>query len=120
MGIPLIVTEQNPTALGNTVPEIDKSHAVGTYPKTQFSMCIPEVTKQLDRIEDLRSVVLFGIETHACIEQTAAGLLAKGLAVHVVADACSSRSMEDRHLAFEVILWFLQKQSFFVVLFVSS
>lgn len=112
MDIPLIVTEQNPGALGETVSEIDKSHAIGTYPKTQFSMCIPEVIKQMDNIKDLHCVVLFGIETHACIEQTAIGLRGKGLQVHVVADACSSRSVEDRFLAFEVIYFFVKNEAF--------
>lgn len=106
MGIPLIVTEQNPSSLGKTVSEIDKEHAVGTYPKTQFSMCIPEVLKEIDKITDLTCAVLFGIETHACIEQTAITLRAKGLNIHVIADACTSRSIEDRLLALEVSLTF--------------
>jgi nicotinamidase-related amidase len=37
-----------------------------------------------------------------CVEQTAAELCSRGLQVHVVADACTSRSQEDRLLAFEV------------------
>lgn len=68
-------------------------------------MCIPEVMAEIDKLKDVQSVVLFGIETHACIEQTAVELRGKGLNVHVVADACSSRSVEDRLLAFEVILF---------------
>jgi hypothetical protein len=39
-----------------------------------------------------------------CVEQTAAELRSRGLQVHVVADACTSRSQEDRLLAFEVRL----------------
>lgn len=39
-----------------------------------------------------------------CVEQTAAELCSRGLQVHVVADACTSRSQEDRLLAFEVRL----------------
>lgn len=37
-----------------------------------------------------------------CVEQTAAELCSRGLQVHVAADACTSRSQEDRLLAFEV------------------
>jgi nicotinamidase-related amidase len=43
-----------------------------------------------------RSVVLCGIEAHACIYHTAIDLLENGYTVHVVADACSSRSQSDR------------------------
>lgn len=114
--MPLIVTEQNPSSLGKTVSEIDKEHAIGTFPKTQFSMCIPEVMKELDKIKDLQCAILFGIETHACIEQTAICLRAKGLNVHVIADACTSRSLEDRILALEVsftILFYIAHCFFF-------
>jgi nicotinamidase-related amidase len=37
-----------------------------------------------------------------CVEQTAAELCSRSLQVHVAADACTSRSQEDRLLAFEV------------------
>ncbi|KAK6634533.1 hypothetical protein RUM43_011934 [Polyplax serrata] len=101
MGIPLIVTEQNPKSLGPTVNDIKKDHAKGVFAKTKFSMCTPEVIDELKKIPDLKCAVLFGIETHACIEQTAIDLLGQDLHVHVVADACTSRSLEDRQLAFE-------------------
>lgn len=37
-----------------------------------------------------------------CVEQTAADLIQKGIKVHIVADATTSRTQEDRILAFEV------------------
>ncbi len=46
---------------------------------------------------ETKSVILCGIETHACIYHTALDLLEKGgVDVHVVADCCSSRSETDR------------------------
>ncbi|KAF6203969.1 hypothetical protein GE061_002307 [Apolygus lucorum] len=103
LDIPLVVTEQYPTGLGHTVSELEISHANGVFPKTKFSMMTPEVTVQLDSLceGNVLCVVLFGLETHVCIEQTAAELCALGLKVHVVADACTSRSQEDRLLAFQ-------------------
>jgi len=103
LNVPLVVTEQNPKGLGRTVPELDISHAHGVYPKTKFSMVVPEVAAELETLCDgkLECVVLFGIEAHVCVEQTAAELCSRGLKVHVVADACTSRSQEDRLLAFE-------------------
>ncbi|XP_063229281.1 isochorismatase domain-containing protein 1-like [Bacillus rossius redtenbacheri] len=103
LNIPLVVTEQYPKGLGRTVQELDISHAVGVYPKTRFSMLEPQVVNHLGSLcsSQLECVVLFGIEAHVCIEQTAAELSARGIQVHVVADACSSRSQEDRLLAFQ-------------------
>lgn len=64
LGVPLVVTEQNPKGLGSTVAELDISHAVGVYSKTKFSMVIPEVRTQLEELcgGQLQCVVLFGIE----------------------------------------------------------
>ncbi|XP_069686035.1 isochorismatase domain-containing protein 1-like [Periplaneta americana] len=103
LNVPLVVTEQNPKGLGRTVAELDISHAHGVYPKTKFSMVIPEVAAELGTLcgGKLECVVLFGIEAHVCVEQTAAELCSRGLQVHVAADACTSRSQEDRLLAFE-------------------
>ena len=42
--------------------------------------------------------VLAGIETHVCVNQTAHDLLERGLAVHVAADAVSSRTERNRDL----------------------
>jgi len=61
MDIPVIATEQYPKGLGNTVSEIDVSSA-RVFPKTVFSMAIPEVEEVLKQDANRKSVVLFGIE----------------------------------------------------------
>ncbi|XP_067004768.1 isochorismatase domain-containing protein 1 [Anabrus simplex] len=103
LDVPLVVTEQHPKGLGHTVPELDVSHACGVFPKTKFSMVTPDVSPLLSTLcgGQLQCVVLFGVEAHVCVEQTAAELTARGFQVHVVADACTSRSQEDRLLAFQ-------------------
>ncbi|KAG9353801.1 hypothetical protein JZ751_011925 [Albula glossodonta] len=102
LGIPIIVSEQYPKGLGSTVPEMDLTGAKLVFPKTKFSMVLPEVEAALVELPGLRSVVLFGVETHVCIQQTALDLIGRGLDVHIVADATSSRSMMDRMFALEV------------------
>ncbi|EMD31274.1 hypothetical protein CERSUDRAFT_119823 [Gelatoporia subvermispora B] len=102
LSVPVIVTEHNPRALGSTVPELDlapldKLH-VGTFPKTLFSMAVPPVLEELNRRET-KAVVLFGIEAHICIAQTALDLLAAGYAVHVLADGVSSSNPQESPLA---------------------
>ncbi|ELK33011.1 Isochorismatase domain-containing protein 1 [Myotis davidii] len=101
LGIPVIVTEQYPKGLGSTVQEIDLTGVKLVLPKTKFSMVLPEVEAALAEIPGVGSVVLFGVETHVCIQQTALELVGRGIEVHIVADATSSRSMMDRMFALE-------------------
>ncbi|XP_034842314.1 isochorismatase domain-containing protein 2 isoform X6 [Mirounga leonina] len=65
LGVPAVLTEQYPAGLGPTVPELG---AEGLRPvaKTCFSM-VPAVLQELDSRPELRSVLLCGIETQACI-----------------------------------------------------
>ncbi|XP_032244789.1 isochorismatase domain-containing protein 2 [Phoca vitulina] len=97
LAVPAVLTEQYPAGLGPTVPELG---AEGLRPvaKTCFSM-VPAVLEELDSRPQLRSVLLCGIETQACILNTTLDLLDRGLQVHVVVDACSSRSQVDRLVA---------------------
>ena len=101
--IPVIVTEHYTKGLGNTTPEIDlKSlgplHLV-TVEKTLFSMFTPEVKQLLESRKNVRSIVLFGIETHVCVLQSALDLLHAGYDVHVVADGVSSCNKEEVPIA---------------------
>ena len=104
LDIPGVVTEQYPKGLGRTVPELEvEKYGLTPIEKTQFSMCVPEVDDMLKAKANIRSVILCGIETHACILQTTMDLLERGYDVHVVADACASRSHLDRVYALERI-----------------
>lgn len=99
--IPVLVTEQYPKKLGASVPELQLAKVKATNlvvaPKSKFSMLIPEIETAMVP----GSVVLFGIEAHVCVQQTALDLLERGVDVHVVADATSSRTQADRMFAFE-------------------
>jgi nicotinamidase-related amidase len=46
-------------------------------------------------------MILCGIETHVCIYQTAADLLAEGYSVEVIADAVSSRTLANKQIALQ-------------------
>lgn len=98
--MPVIVTEQYPKGLGHTVPELDVT-GIKVCPKTRFSMLIPDVESQLKENTDRKTILLCGIETQACIQQTVLDLLEKDYHVHVIVDACSSRTMVDRMYAFD-------------------
>merc|ERR1712165_613361 len=100
LDMPVIVTEQYPKGLGSTVSELDVS-GCPVFPKTQFSMLVPEVQDHMKTLPDLKSVILCGIECHACIQQTVLDLKEKDFDVHVLADAVSSRNMTDRMYALQ-------------------
>lgn len=97
LDVPVLLTEQYPQGLGPTVPELG-AQGIRPVSKTCFSM-VPTLQKELDGRPQLRSVLLCGIETQVCILNTALDLLERGLQVHVVVDACSSRSQVDRLVA---------------------
>lgn len=106
LGVPIVVTEQYPKGLGTTVAELDLASVNVSLKaeKTQFNMLTPELEEVMASKlckESLASVVLCGIETHVCVEQTAAQLLLRGLTVHVVVDCCTSRTAHDRGFAIQ-------------------
>lgn len=94
--VPLVVTEQYPQALGHTMPEVkehwpERLHYFGE--KNTFTMCSEDVMKSMS---EFQSVVLYGIETHVCVQQTCLDLLAAGFQVHLLADGISSQRAIDR------------------------
>lgn len=102
--MPTIVTEQYPKGLGPTVRELGiQEFNLKPFAKTQFCMVIPDVLNELKSKPSVKSIILCGIETHACIQQTALDLLARDYNVHIVVDACSSRSLVDRKYAFKLL-----------------
>ena len=102
MEIPLLLTEQYPKGLGNTIEEI-RQELPGMEPlaKMDFS-CVPAPGFK-ERLFSLGrdQVVLAGIETHICLAQTALDLASQGVQVFVAADATSSRRPLDAEIALE-------------------
>ncbi len=101
LGVPVLGTEQNPRALG---PNVDELRALCTH--TLAKMHFDATTDGLlDLIRatgrPVAQVVVAGCEAHVCLMQTALGLLAAGLQVAVVPDACGSRRPSDKSLALQ-------------------
>jgi nicotinamidase-related amidase len=102
--LPILVTEQIPEKLGPTSePFKSLLGEVAALAKTAFSCCGD--LKFLTRLRALGKgqVVLVGIEAHVCVYQTAMDLLQADYAVSVVADAVSSRSVENKELALQAL-----------------
>jgi len=102
MGIPILVTEQYPKGLGETITEVKE--ALGNFnpiEKTSFS-CVKE-SGFIDELKrsDAKHIVLCGIESHICLLNTTLDLIKEGYEVHYVVDAVSSRKKKDYDIAVE-------------------
>ena len=97
LNAPVVVTEQYPKGLGRTAEEILYSLPDDFAPveKITFSSCIDAFLEKLNE-HNARQIVLCGLETHICVNQTAHDLLANGFEVHILTDAVGSRYAEDR------------------------
>lgn len=102
LNIPIIWCQQCPKALGPTVLAIAGLLSDNEpIDKASFSCCGQEEFNSKLNALNKRQVLLCGIETHVCIYQTAVDLHRKGYKVHVIADAVSSRTLENKEIAIE-------------------
>jgi nicotinamidase-related amidase len=102
LDIPILWCQQCPESLGPTIPEIAElltdCHPIN---KASFSCCgAADFNDALNKLSR-RCMILCGIETHVCIYQTAADLLAEGCSVDVIADAVSSRTLANKQIALQ-------------------
>jgi nicotinamidase-related amidase len=94
--MPIVVTEQYPEGLGNTVEKIEELFTVLEVVE-KMELAATDNGQFMEKVNKLGcdSFVVCGIETHVCVNQTVLGLLALGKTVHVVADAAGSRHSFD-------------------------
>jgi len=99
LDLPVLVTEQYPKGLGNTIPEL--AAIAGGTPLVKDSFSCSGDTAFVAALERLRprQVLLTGIETHVCVAQTALDLLHAGYQVQIPHDAVNSRRSADRKWA---------------------
>ncbi len=100
LGIGIIYCQQNPAALGDTIPQLAGLLAdVEPVDKFSFSCCGEERFNARLKAIGSRQVILCGIEAHICVCQTAIDLLDTDREVYVVADAVSSRTAGNKAIA---------------------
>ncbi len=105
LGVPAVITEQYPKGLGSTIVEIKDALPNAKYfEKTNFSALkengFLDILSQFSK----KQVILFGIESHICVLQTAFDLLNKGYEVFVVKNACGSRNEDNKDVAMKRLL----------------
>lgn len=98
LGVPATATEQYPQGLGHTVPEL--AERLQDIPAKVAFSCgeTPQVLRSW-AAEGRRKVLVVGIETHVCIQQTVLDLLAEGFRVYVAVDAVGARGEIDHRTA---------------------
>ncbi len=100
--IPAIATEQNPRKLGGTVEAISEVLPEGTMveSKLKFSAYVEAVRKKLGELRR-PNILLCGVETHVCVQQTALDLADHGFRPFLATDAVFSRKNVDHETALE-------------------
>ena len=107
VGVPVIVTRQYPKGLGDLDPLLRDALAAveqrGTLSavvdKVAFDCFAEPGFVHALQTTGRAQLVIVGMETHICVAQTALAATARGLSVHVVADACCSRRDDDHEIA---------------------
>jgi len=107
LGIPIVVSQQYPKGLGQTVPELasalaaaEEEHGAAVYrfDKIEFSAAASPAFQALPPAEKIGAMmtreqwIVCGMETHVCVYQTVRDLVGPACAVHVAADAACSRT----------------------------
>jgi nicotinamidase-related amidase len=113
LGLPIVVSQQYPKGLGATVPPIEEALAAAAgagaalhrFDKLEFSAAAsPAFAALAPAFAALRrdQWIVTGMETHVCVYQTVRDLAARGMAVHVVADAVCSRTKANWRIGLDL------------------
>ncbi|MGI9427375.1 MAG: isochorismatase family protein, partial [Bythopirellula sp.] len=99
LGVQSAATEQYPEKLGGTVADLASRLSVAPAQKIAFSCRTCDEIFSAWRAAGIHRVLVCGIETHVCVQQTVLDLLAAGFQVLVAVDAVSSRFAVDHETA---------------------
>ena len=102
LNIPILLTQQYPQGLGQTISQITDLLPQDTYSqdKTTFSAITPEIYQHLSSL-GIRNLVIAGVETHICAMQSCLDAIDKGFITGIVHNATSSRNPIDKNTALQ-------------------
>ena len=102
LDMPILWCQQNPAALGPTVESLAQLlEGIEPTDKFSFSCCGDEGFLEKLNALKVRDIILCGIESHICVYQTAMDILDADYDVHVIADAVSSRTPDNKAVAIQ-------------------
>jgi len=83
----IFISEQNPLKLGVTIPELSLIAEFKKFEKMEFSLAkLEDFLKEL-KDKKITNLIVCGIETHVCIQQTVLDCLQKGFEVILISDS---------------------------------
>lgn len=98
LGLPVVWVEQLPEKLGKTHPDIAKNFSGVPFEKSSFSaLGDTHIRSEIERL-NCKNWIVAGIECHVCVYQSVRDLLEMNYGVHLVNDAVSSRTLENKKL----------------------
>ena len=102
LGVPIFVTEQYVKGLGPTVEPIAASlEGIRRIEKAAFSCCDEPRVMEGIAVASKMNIIIAGIESHVCVQQTVIDLMRNGYHPVVVEDCISSRKFNDKKMAVE-------------------
>jgi nicotinamidase-related amidase len=103
LGLPIFITEQYPKGLGRTAEEILflMPPDFEFIEKSAFSSCGASAFMERLRQSGASQIVLCGLETHICVNQTAHDLLNENFDLHILTDCVGSRFTADKQSAIQ-------------------
>lgn len=103
--LPILWLEQYPKGLGPTDERIAE-HLSDEKPIEKITFSAYDTEEFVQALEQTgrKKILLAGIETHICVYQTAAHLLANGYEVEVLADCVSSRTAGNREVGIQKMM----------------
>jgi isochorismate hydrolase len=103
LGVPVLLTEQYVKGLGPTVEPIrralEETSGYSPIEKSYFSAYGCEAFSSQLASLGRSQILVAGVEAHVCVYQTVEDLLARDVAVSVIVDAVSSRTVQNREIA---------------------
>ncbi len=100
----IYISEQNPLKLGVTIPELLPDNKFKKIEKMEFSLAHKDEFINDLKKEKITNLIVCGIETHICIQQTVLDCLQKGFEMILIYDAMGSRNEIDHEIAIQRML----------------
>jgi nicotinamidase-related amidase len=102
LNLPIFFTEQYPKGLGPTSKSIvEELGDIKPFDKMSFSCSGAGKLFEEFTSKGLSQIVVCGIESHVCVQQTVLDLIENGIQVNLAADAVSSRKIIDYETALD-------------------
>jgi len=104
LNIPIFYSEQYPNGLGQTVEEIRNELQNEAIQKMTFSCTGADTLFTKLKQNQIEQIVVCGVETHVCVQQTVLDLMGSNFQVDLPVNATSSRFKIDHKTAINRML----------------